>query len=65
MYFNEFELDALHRHRIDDLRQIAKASRQSNHEPRLRIALAHALIALASLIWHEEAEQAAHNVALA
>lgn len=54
MYFNEFELDVLNRHRIDDLRSLAQASRRPKRQPRARIALAHALIAIANLVWRDE-----------
>lgn len=54
MYFNDYELDILNRHRIDDLRGLAQATRRADSRPRIRIALAHGLVALANLIWQDE-----------
>lgn len=68
MFFNEFDLETLNRSRIDDLRHLAEATRRTNRQPRLRMALARALMALATLIWQEDiapAEQAPGKIALA
>ena len=54
MYFNEYELEILNQHRIDDLRGLAQATRRADSRPRVRIALAHGLVALANVIWQDE-----------
>lgn len=67
MYLNDFELQVLSQNRIEDLRNLARASHAARRQPRVRIALAHALIAVANQVWRDEdatAEPAPGTVAL-
>lgn len=54
MYYNDLDLQVAARYKIDELRRRAETSCQTERAPRVRIALAHALIAVAYQIWHEE-----------
>lgn len=54
MYYNDYELQALNTYRLEDLQRLARASRLATR-PRVRIALAHALIALGNRMYRDEA----------
>lgn len=57
MYYNGFELRVMNEYKIEDLRRSAQASRVTIGRPVIRIAMAHALIAVANRIWREDVEQ--------
>ena len=67
MHLNDFELQVEAQYRVEDLRRLARPFRHADRSPRVRIAMAHALIAVANQIWRDErmpAEPATGKVAL-
>lgn len=70
MQRNGFELQVMAQYKMDELRRSAESARaikRLDHQPRLRIAVAHALIALGNQIWREDvaaAEVAPRKAAL-
>lgn len=57
MQRNGFEMQVMAQYQIDELRrnaEMARATKRLDRRPRLRVALAHALIAMANQIWRED-----------